>query len=214
MQEDFSRITSFINSFNKDDEGYLGEIYENAIKDNVPVIRREARELLKVLIMMKKPSRILEIGTAVGYSSLYMAKYGSCNLRIDTIELDEDRADIAERNIERLGMHGTINVIRGDANIKLKELKGPYDLIFVDAAKGQYVNYYEEVIRLTESGGVILSDNVLAGGDILESHFLVTKRDRTIHDRMRDYLYTIKNDTRLETAIISLGDGMAISVRK
>ncbi len=212
--QDFERITSFINSFNKDDEGTLGEIYEQARARGIPVIRRETRELLKLLMLMQHPANILEIGTAVGYSALYMSKYASCHSHITTIELDTDRAEEARNNIKRLGMDSVITVLQGDAAEVLPTLSGSFDFAFVDAAKGQYLNYYEEVMRLLAPGGLILSDNVLQDGEILESHFLVTKRDRTIHDRMRDYLYTIKNDSRLETAILSVGDGVALSIRR
>jgi predicted O-methyltransferase YrrM len=212
--QDFERITSFINSFNKDDEGTLGEIYEQARERGIPVIRRETRELLKLLMLMQHPANILEIGTAVGYSALYMSKYASCHSHITTIELDTDRAEEARTNIKRLGMDSVITVLQGDAAEVLPTLSGSFDFAFVDAAKGQYLNYYEEVMRLLAPGGLILSDNVLQDGEILESHFLVTKRDRTIHDRMRDYLYTIKNDSRLETAILSVGDGVALSIRR
>jgi predicted O-methyltransferase YrrM len=212
--QDFERITSFINSFNKDDEGTLGEIYEQARERGIPVIRRETRELLKLLMLMQHPANILEIGTAVGYSALYMSKYASCHSYITTIELDTDRAEEARNNIKRLGMDSVITVLQGDAAEVLPTLSGSFDFAFVDAAKGQYLNYYEEVMRLLAPGGLILSDNVLQDGEILESHFLVTKRDRTIHDRMRDYLYIIKNDPRLETAILSVGDGVALSIRR
>lgn len=211
--QDFERITSFINSFNRDDEGLLGRIYAKAENEQVPVIRRETRELLKLLLLMKRPANILEIGTAVGYSALYMSKYASCHTHITTIELDEKRAEEAKDNIRKLGMEGMITVIRGDALEVLPNQSGTFDLIFVDAAKGQYINYFEEVMRLLSPGGILLSDNVLQDGEILESHFLVTKRDRTIHDRMRNYLSVLKNDERLETAILSVGDGVALSVR-
>lgn len=211
--QDLERITSFINSFYPDDGGTLGEIYENAKAAHVPVIRKETREFLKLLLLMKRPANILEIGTAVGYSALYMSKYASCHTHITTIEMDEERVKEAEKNIQNLGMSGMITVIQGDALKILPELTGTYDFIFMDAAKGQYINYLEEVMRLLAQGGILLSDNILQEGEILESHFLVTKRDRTIHDRMRAYLAALKNDRRLETAILSVGDGIALSLR-
>lgn len=213
---DFQRISSFINSYNKDDEGYLGEIYEKALADKVPVMRKETRELIKLLIMMNKPVNILEIGTAVGYSALYMSRYASCHSHITTIELDEERYNTAVANFDQLGMGMMITAIKGDASDVLKDLiqdNNCYDFVFVDAAKGQYINYYEDVMKLTKQGSVIVSDNVLQDGEILESHYLVNKRDRTIHDRMRDYLHMIKNDKRLETAILSVGDGVSVSYR-
>lgn len=209
------RISSFIKSFISDDEGLLGDIYSEAIKNRVPVMRKETRELLKTQIIMKKPMQILEIGTAVGYSSIYMSKYIDEGAKITTIELDEDRVKIAKTNIEKMNKSDTIMVLQGDAYDVLKTLPdNSYDFAFVDAAKGQYINYYPDVMRVMKAGGVIVSDNVLQDGDVLESHFTVDKRNRTIHDRMREYLYTITHDDRLDTAILSVGDGVAISIKR
>ena len=209
------RISSFIKSFISDDEGLLGDIYSEAIKNRVPVMRKETRELLKTQIIMKKPMQILEIGTAVGYSSIYMSKYIDECAKITTIELDEDRVKIAKTNIEKMNKSDTIMVLQGDAYDVLKTLPdNSYDFAFVDAAKGQYINYYPDVMRVMKAGGVIVSDNVLQDGDVLESHFTVDKRNRTIHDRMREYLYTITHDDRLDTAILSVGDGVAISIKR
>lgn len=213
--QDMERISSFIKSFISDDEGLLGDIYSEAIKNRVPVMRKETRELLKTQIIMKKPMQILEIGTAVGYSSIYMSKYIDEGAKITTIELDEDRVKIAKTNIEKMKKSDTIMVLQGDAYDVLKTLPdNSYDFAFVDAAKGQYINYYPDVMRVMKAGGVIVSDNVLQDGDVLESHFTVDKRNRTIHDRMRAYLYTITHDDRLDTAILSVGDGVAISIKR
>lgn len=213
--EDMRRISSFIKSYIPDDEGLLGQIYETAIRDRVPVMRRETKELLKTQLIMKKPMHVLEIGTAVGYSSIYMSQYIADGGRITTIELDEERVRIARANIDAMDKTGIITVLQGDAYEVLKTLpEETYDFAFVDAAKGQYINYYPDVMRVVSSGGVIVSDNVLQDGDVLESHFTVDKRNRTIHERMREYLYTITHDDRLDTAILSVGDGVAISVKR
>ena len=209
------RITSFVDSYICDDEGLLKEIYDTACKNGVPVIRRSAKELLKTQLIIKKPSNILEIGTAVGYSSLFMSRYIDENCKITTIELDEQRAGEAISNIKKLSKEEVIKVIKGDALEVLKTLPdASYDFLFVDAAKGQYINYYEEILRTAVSGAVIISDNVLQDGEILESHFTVAKRDRTIHDRMREYLYKITHDDRVESAILSVADGMALTIKK
>lgn len=209
------RISSFIRSYIKDDEGKLGEIYSDAVKNGVPVIRPETRELLKTQLLIKKPYNILEIGTAVGYSSLYMSNYIPENAHITTIELDTDRAETAVNNIKKLGRSEIVEVICGDAAEVLRTLADEtYDFVFVDAAKGQYINYLPDVMRIIKQTGVIVSDNILQEGEILESHFTVEKRNRTIHDRMREYLYAISNDERLDTAILPVGDGVAISFRK
>ncbi|MBR6403587.1 MAG: O-methyltransferase [Eubacterium sp.] len=219
---EYSRIRDFIISYTSDDEGLLADICKEAISSDVPIIRREARDFLKTLLYMNRPVRVLEIGTAVGYSTLVMA----CTLRdigleeyhIDTIELDEDRIKQAEKNIGMMNMERWITQYRGDAVEVLEGMMSQgevnYDFIFIDAAKAQYSAYLELCFKLAHPGTVILTDNVLADGDVLESHFLVEKRDRTIHDRMRQYLFDIMNDERLETSILSVADGMALSVVK
>lgn len=213
--QDMTRISSFIKSYIKDDEGELGRIYSEAVRDRVPVMRKETRELLKTQLIMKKPMQILEIGAAVGYSSIYMSNLLEEGGRITTIELDEERVKIARDNIAKLNKSHIIEVIEGDAYEILKTLPNEYyDFAFIDAAKGQYINYYPDVMRVVKAKGVIISDNVLQDGDVLESHFTVDKRNRTIHDRMREYLYTITHDDRLDTAILSVGDGVAISIKK
>ncbi len=209
------RITSFVDSYIPDDEGLLGEIYSSAVNDGVPVIRRAAKEFLKTQLAVKNPKNILEIGTAVGYSSLFMSKYTDEKCKITTIELDEKRAEEAIANIRKLKKEKVIKVIKGDALDVLKTLPdASYDFLFVDAAKGQYINYYEEVLRIAEKGAVIISDNILQDGEILESHFTVEKRNRTIHDRMREYLYKITHDDRVWSAILSVADGMAVTIKK
>ncbi len=209
------RISSFIKSYIADDEGALGKIYSDAVRDRVPVMRKETKELLKTQLIVKKPMQILEIGTAVGYSSIYMSQFMAIGGKITTIELDEERVKVARANIDNVNKTDTITVLQGDAYDVLKTLPDEhYDFAFVDAAKGQYINYYPEVMRVVQSGGVIISDNVLQDGDVLESHFTVDKRNRTIHERMREYLYTITHDDRLDTAILSVGDGVAISIKR
>ncbi|MBQ9935025.1 MAG: O-methyltransferase [Lachnospiraceae bacterium] len=211
----FERISSFVKSYISDDEGLLGQIYSEAIRDRVPVMRPETREFLKTQLIMKKPMQLLEIGTAVGYSSIYMSQFLGEGGKITTIELDEERVKIARTNIEAMDLSQVISVIQGDAYEVLKTLPDDtYDFAFVDAAKGQYINYYPDVMRVVKAGGIIISDNILQDGDVLESHFTVDKRNRTIHDRMREYIYTITHDERLDTAILSVGDGVAISVKK
>ena len=212
--KDMDRISSFIDSFIVDDEGILGEIYMSAIKRGVPVIRRSAKEFLKTQLLIKKPKNILEIGTAIGYSSLYMSQYIDEDGRITTLELDETRVIEAKENIKKLGKEEVIKVIKGDALETISTLPDDsYDFLFVDAAKGQYINYYEDVIRIAKSGAVIISDNILQDGEILESHFTVEKRNRTIHDRMRDYIYKITHDERVESSILPLADGMAVTIK-
>lgn len=211
--EDLTRVSSFIRSYIHDDAGQLGDIYRQAVSDGVPVIRPETRELLKTQLLLTKPLNILEIGTAVGYSALFMLQYTPKNAHVTTIELSTDRVKDARENIRSLNRQDEITVLQGDAAEVLKTMDGSFDFVFVDAAKAQYIVYLPEVMRLVRRGGLIVSDNVLQEGEVLESHFTVAKRDRTIHDRMRAYLYELCNNKQLETAILSVGDGVALSVR-
>ena len=214
---DYARIRSFINSFNKNDENeILADIYFSAKDMKVPVIREDMKELIRLLLLINKPKKILEIGTAVGYSASFMVDVLKKDVSIDTLELDRERILIAKENIKRLGFEDNINIIEGDAEESLKELSKSdiniYDMIFIDAAKGQYMIYLDEALKMSNPGTIIISDNILEDGKIIESHFLVEKREITIHDRIRQYLYRLKNDERLATDILSVGDGAAVSL--
>lgn len=182
----------------------------------VPIIRKETKSFLKVMLEIKRPVKILEIGTAVGFSAILMGKYSPEECRITTIENYEKRIPIARANFARAGMEQKITLLEGDA---LEIMKGMpddagFDFVFMDAAKGQYPAYLEQVMRFLVPGGILITDNVLQDGDIIESRFAVERRDRTIHSRMREYLYTLKHHPELETSILPLGDGVALSVRK
>ena len=208
------RLVTYINSLDKGNTPFLNELEMEALKNYVQIIRRETQSLLKVLLQIKRPSRILEVGTAVGFSALLMHTYGPEDCQITTIENYEKRIPIARENFRKAGAEKQITLLEGDAQEVLKTLKEPYDFIFMDAAKGQYIRFFPEILRLLEAGGLLVSDNVLQGGDIIESHFAVERRNRTIYKRMREYLSVLKNSEELETAILPLGDGVAISVKK
>ncbi len=207
------RITSFINSMNADETGIVGVIEEEAIRDEVPIIRKETKEWIKTMLLIQKPMRILEVGTAVGFSAIYMSQYLPAGAHITTIEKWEPRIDKAKENFKRADKEDCITLLEGDAADILKELQEPFDFIFMDAAKGQYIHFLPDVIRLLATGGVLISDNVLQDGEVLDSKYVVERRNRTIHSRMREYLYTLKNHEQLETSIIPLGDGVALSVK-
>lgn len=207
------RITSFINSMNKDGEGIVEVIRKEALEDEVPIIRLETQEWIKTMLLIKKPMRILEVGTAVGYSAIYMSQFMPKDAHITTIEKWEPRIEQAKVNFERAGVTDKIQLLEGDAAKWLAEMKDSFDFIFMDAAKGQYINFLPDVIRLLDKDGVLISDNVLQDGDVLDSRFIVERRNRTIHSRMREYLYALKNHDELTTSIIPLGDGVALSVK-
>ena len=207
------RIITFINSLDTKNSEILEDIEREALADNVPIIRREMQSFLKVLLMVKKPMRVLEVGTAVGFSALLMSEYVPEECAITTIENYEKRIPIARQNFVRAGKEKKITLLEGDAMDVLKTLEGPYDFIFMDAAKGQYIHFLPEVLRLLKKGGLLVSDNVLQDGDIIESRFAVTRRNRTIYSRMRDYLWQLKHMKEFETAVLTVGDGVTISTK-
>ena len=208
------RITDYIHSLESSQGSLLDSIEQEAERDRVPIIRRETAALLRTLVAALRPARILEIGTAVGYSSLLMCRVMPENCRITTIEKYEKRIPIAKRNFERAGKEPCITLLEGDAEEILGTLSGPYDFIFMDAAKGQYMHWLPQILRLLPAGGVLLSDNVLQDGDIVESRYAVERRNRTIHTRMRDYLYELTHMKEFETSVIPIGDGVALSVKR
>ena len=208
------RIVTFINSLDTKNSELLEIIEKEARRDDVPIIRREMQSFLKVLLMLKRPVNILEVGTAVGFSALLMSESVPAGCRITTIENYEKRIPVARENFRRAGKEEQITLIEGDAADVLKTLEGSYDFIFMDAAKGQYIHFLPEILRLLPPGGCLVSDNVMQDGDVIESRFAVERRNRTIHARMREYLYELKHHPELETSVIPLGDGVAVSVKK
>lgn len=208
------RMSAYIDSLDTGNTPFLNEIEREAKETNVPIIRTQMQSLIKFLLAMHQPKSILEVGCAIGFSALLMSEYAPEGHHITTIEKYEKRIPIARQNFKRAGKEESIELLEGDAMDILKELEGPYDLIFMDAAKGQYIHFLPELLRLLRKGGILLSDNVLQDGDIIESRFAVTRRNRTIHSRMRDYLYELKHHPQLETVILPVGDGVTISVRK
>lgn len=235
------RMVAFINSFDKGNTPFLNEIEKYALETEVPIIRKEMQNFMKFLLAMHKPMRILEVGTAIGFSALLMSEYAPKACHITTIEKYEKRIPLAVENLKRAGkfdeagsmictigegrfspqenavaigkQDGSITLIEGDAVEVLASLEGTYDLIFMDAAKGQYINFLPDILRLLPEGGLLLSDNVLQDGDVLQSRFAVTRRNRTIHARMRDYLYTLTHHEQLATTILPVGDGITMSVK-
>ena len=208
------RLVTYINSLDTGNTAMLDQIEREATADDVPIIRKEMQSFLKFLLAMKKPARILEVGTAVGFSAILMAEYDPVPCQITTIENYEKRIPIARENFKRAGKEAQIALLEGDAAEVLKTLEGSYDFIFMDAAKGQYIHFLPEILRLLAKDGVLVSDNVLQDGDVIESRFAVTRRNRTIHKRMREYLYTLTHSEELVTAVLPVGDGITLSTRR
>lgn len=208
------RMVAFINSFDKGNPPFLDEIEKFALETDVPIIRKSMQSFLRFLLTMQKPMKILEVGTAIGFSALLMSEYAPEGCEITTIEKYEPRIPIAQENFKKAGKEEVITLLEGDATEILKELSGSYDLIFMDAAKGQYIHFMPDILRLLKEGGLLVSDNVLQDGDVIESRFAVTRRNRTIHARMREYLYELTHHPVLETCILPVGDGITLSVKK
>lgn len=207
------RMSAFIDSMDKGNTPFLDEIEKYAVQHQIPVIRKSMQQLLKFILAMVKPKNILEVGTAIGFSALLMSEYAPAGCHIDTIEKYEKRIPVARENFIRGGKSDVITLLEGDATEILQTLEGGYELIFMDAAKGQYIHFLPDIMRLLVPGGLLVSDNVLQDGDIIESRFAVTRRNRTIHTRMREYLYELTHHEQLTTTILPVGDGVALSVR-
>jgi predicted O-methyltransferase YrrM len=208
------RLVTYINSLDTGNTEILDAIEKEALDSYVPIIRKEMQSFLKLLLAMQRPKRILEVGAAVGFSSILMAEYGPKDCQIVTIENYDKRIPIAKANFARAGKEAQITLLEGDAQDILPTLKEPFDLVFMDAAKGQYIHFMPEVLRLLAPHGVLVSDNVLQDGDIIESHYIVERRNRTIYKRMREYLYELTHHEELVTAVLPVGDGITVSCRK
>ena len=208
------RYVSFINSLDTENPAYLNELEEYAKKTEVPIIRKQMQSLIRVLLTLGQPKQILEVGTAIGFSALFMSEYAPDDCHITTIEKYEKRIPLARENFRKSGREHRFTLLEGDVAAILPTLTGQFDLIFMDAAKGQYLHFLPDVLRLLAQGGILISDNVMQDGDIIESRFAVTRRNRTIHARMREYLYELKHNEALETVILTVGDGAAVSVKK
>ncbi len=207
------RMETFLASLDAGNTPFLDQIEREALETNVPVIRTQTQGLLRFLLALHKPMSILEVGCAIGFSALLMSEYAPAGCKITTIEKYEKRIPVAKANFVRAEKEDAITLLEGDAADILKELTGPYDFIFMDAAKGQYIHFMPEILRLLAPGGLLVSDNVLQDGDILESRFAVERRNRTIHSRMREYLYELTHHEALETVVLPVGDGVTVSVK-
>ena len=208
------RVVAYINSLNCGNSDICNTIEKEAIADEVPIIRKEMGNLLKVLLQLVQPERILEVGTAVGYSSILMSENMPHNCTITTIENYDKRIPVAKNNFKRAGKEDVITLIEGDALEGLKTLDGPYDFIFMDAARGQYINYLPDIKRVLRKGGLLISDNILQEGEIVESRYAVTRRNRTIHARIREYVYELTHSEDFVTSIVPIGDGITLSVKQ
>ena len=207
------RFGTYMNSLDPGHSPFLEQLEQEAKVAYVPIIRRQMQSFLRMFLTLQKPEKVLEVGTAIGFSSILMCEYLPKTSRITTIENYKKRIPVARENFEKSGYADRITLLEGDAADILPGLTETYDLIFMDAAKGQYINFLPDILRLLSPGGLLVSDNVLQDGDIIQSRFAVTRRNRTIHARMREYLYELKHHPGLETVILPVGDGVTLSVK-
>ena len=210
------RIATYIDSLDKELPEFLRQLEKKALSEYVPIIKKPTQSLLRFLIQNNKPEQILEVGTAVGFSSIFMSQFIGEHAHITTIEKMEERIVQAKENRKKAGKDEQITILEGDAAVILKELKEKqniYDMIFMDAAKGQYLNFLPDIFDLLKPGGLLVSDNVLQDGDIIESRYAVTRRNRTIHCRMREYLYELTHSDSFETVVLPIGDGVMLSTK-
>ena len=198
------RIVSYIHSLEKTNTPLLEEMERFAKETNVPIIRKEMEGFLRTMVEIKQPKRILELGCAIGYSAILMSEYMPKDCKITTIENYDKRIPIASEYINKSVRKADINLIFGDALEEVPKLEKGFDFVFMDAAKAQYINFLPPVL---------IADNVLQEGDLVESKFTVTRRNRTIHKRIREFLYEVKNNEQLTTSVIPIGDGITLSVK-
>ena len=217
MMVEHERFESFLESIPDGLPEYLTDFEIENIKENIPIIRKGSQRIIRFMLEMKKPLNILEVGTATGFSSVFMLEFLNKKAKITTIEKMEERAVKAEKNFNKFDKNKQITLIKGDATDILSELVSKdktYDFIFMDAAKGQYINYLENIKKLLVSGGILITDNMLQEGRLLDSRYTVVRRDRTIHSRMREYVNALLTDKKFETLLLESGDGMAVSIKK
>ncbi len=207
------QTTFFINEMLPVETGFEKELRDYASEHRVPILRRDAAAFLRTLVSLKKPSRILEVGTAIGYSAILMSK-SSPESHIDTVEIDADSVVLARQNIKKAGAENQIRVIAGDGNEVLAALTKPYDMIFMDAAKGQYIHLYDDAMRLLNKDGLLVCDNCIFYGKVLDKPEDAPHKHRTIVANLRAFLEKMMNDSALDASLLDVGDGMAIACKK
>lgn len=208
----YKHIVDYLNETLPDTDGLLYEMEQYAKKENVPIIQKEVRCFLGVLLRYKKIQSIAELGTAIGYSSLFFSKYLTEDGFITTFEREKDYYDIALSNIKKAGKENIINIVFGDAYENVKKISNKYDVIFMDANKSMYRYYLDTLFPLLNKGGLIICDNILYKG-MISNNDLAPRKQNTIISNIREFLYYISHNDKLETSIIPIGDGVSVSVK-
>lgn len=213
----YDYIVQYIRALHTPPEDVLLEIEQliASEKETWPIIKPEVADFMKVILTIQKPKEILEIGTAVGYSAMLMSEFLEEEGKITTIERFPYMSEIAKKNIKRASLEDKIEIIEGDAAQVLTTLEEEkYDVVFMDCAKGQYINFLPDCIRVLKPGGILITDNVLHKGTVAKSRYLIDRRQRTTHARLREFLYTITHHEGLTSSVIPIGDGVALSYKK
>ena len=210
----YKYIRDYLMAIEPDDDIIIRTIRKDALNNNVPIIKSEVKNLLKWILATKKPSKVLEIGTAVAYSSIIMSDFIDTDGCITTIERSEDMIKKAKENIKKAGKEDVITLLEGDASDILSSIDDTFDVIFMDAAKGQYLTFLPECLRLLKKGGILICDNVLQNGTVAKSRFSVPRRQRTIHNRMREFLWELNHNRNFQTSILPIADGVTLSYKK
>lgn len=209
-----TKLADYLDNLMPYTDGDIGELQRKSYDEGIPIIPNDVVRFISVLLSVKKPKNILEIGCAVGFSSSFMSGFIQDDGTVTTIERYPIMIEKAKENIKNLGLTHKINLIEGDANEVLKTLNEQYDVIFMDAGKGQYINILKDVYRLLKVGGIIIADDLLQNGDVAKDKSEIVKRQRTIHYRLNDFLYEITHNDGLDTSILTIGDGVAVCYKK
>ena len=191
-------------------EGDLGQLQKESYEAGLPIIPKDVVKLLGFVLGLHKPVKILEIGMAVGFSAAFMSTFLPEGGHITTIDRYPLMIEKAKANFKKFGVEDKITILEGDANEVLKTLDESFDFVFMDAAKGQYINILPDVLRLLKVGGVIMADDILQNGRVAMDYYEIPRRQRTIHKRLNDFLYTITHRDDLRTSILTIGDGVAL----
>lgn len=209
----YEYVREYLQAIIGEESAILTQIRKEAVKNEIPIIKSEVKQLLEVILTMNKPGKILEIGTAVGYSAILMSEYLKDNGSILTLERSQDMIVKAKENISYAKKESAITIMEGDAEKILPKLEGEYDFILMDAAKGQYITFLPYCLKLLRIGGIMLSDNVLQDGYIAKSKWSIPRRQRTIHQRMRQYIWELNHNPDLKTAVLPIADGVTLSYK-
>ena len=206
----YPEVSEYLRSFLPDQEGLLGEMQAYAKIHYIPIIHREVAQFLKVFLSYSQPRSILEIGTAIGYSAIFFSECMNREGKVITIEREPEMVVLARENIKKAGLEEKILVLEGEAADQLNQMDGHFDMIFLDGAKAQYKRFLPNLLRMLNTGGTLITDNILYHGHVANDAWVVRKHAAIVR-KMRAYIEEISTAPQLDTTILSIGDGLGIS---